>query len=70
MPRKMARSAPRTPSELPKALVTVDTARRSCGKAGKAQIFTPSRGSSGESRISCWRRPISKGHRHQCRIAC
>ena len=52
MPRKMARSAPRTPSELPKALVTVDTARRSCGKAGKAQIFTPSRGSSGESRFN------------------
>ena len=51
MPGKMARSAPRTPSGLPKVLVTVDTARRSCRKAGKAQKFTPGRGSSGESRL-------------------
>ena len=46
-PSQMARSAPRTPSELLNMLVTVGTARRSCRKFGKAQIFMPDRDSSG-----------------------
>jgi hypothetical protein len=37
MPRKMTRSAPRTPSELPKVLVTVGTARRIAGRSEKGQ---------------------------------
>jgi len=37
MPRKMTRSAPRTPSELPKVLVTVGTARRLAGRSEKGK---------------------------------
>ena len=50
MPAKMARSAPRPPFGLPDAPVAVRTSRLSCGKAGKARIFTPVWDSSGESR--------------------
>jgi hypothetical protein len=52
MPRKMARSAPRPPFGLPDAPVAVRTSRLSCGKAGKARIFTPVWDSSGESRYT------------------
>jgi hypothetical protein len=52
MPGKMARSAPRPPFGLPDAPVTVRTSRLSCGKAGKARIFTPVWDSSGESRFN------------------
>ena len=53
MPGKMARSASRPPFGLPDALVAVCTSRRSCRKAGKAQIFTPSLGSDpGKSRLN------------------
>src|ERR1039458_3104821 len=48
---KVARSAPRPPFGLPDAPVAVRTSRLSCGKAGKARIFTPVWDSSGESRI-------------------
>ena len=51
MPAKIARSAPRPPFGLPEVLVAVRTSRLSCGKAGKARIFTPVRESSGESRL-------------------
>jgi hypothetical protein len=52
MPGKMARSAPRPPFGLPDAPVAVRTSRLSCGKAGKARIFTPVWDSSGEFRLT------------------
>ena len=51
MPGKMARSAPRPPFGLPEVPAAVRTSRLSCGKAGKAQIFTPDWESSGVSRL-------------------
>ena len=40
MSGKIARSPPRPPFGLPDAPVAVRTSRLSCGKAGKARIFT------------------------------
>jgi hypothetical protein len=51
MPRKMAKLAPRPPFGLPEVRVAVCTSRRSCGKAGRAQIFTAVRKPSGESQF-------------------
>ena len=62
MPAKMARSAPRPPFGLPDAPVAVRTSRLSCGKAGKARIFTPVWDSSGESRIM-WIENVIRGDR-------
>src|ERR1035437_3097907 len=44
MPVKMARSAPRPPSGLPKVTVAVRIALLPCRKAGKTRAFTPVRG--------------------------
>ena len=69
MPGKMARSAPRPPFGLPDAPVAVRTSRLSCGKAGKARIFTPVWDSSGESRLNRLREhlyiPVKKKNRKQ-----
>ena len=51
MPRKMTRSAPRTPSQLPKVLVTVGTARRLAWKVGKCKYSCLLGIRSGESRF-------------------
>jgi hypothetical protein len=51
MPRKMARSGWPTAVRARGMVATVGTARRSCGMAGKAQIFTSVRSSSGECRF-------------------
>jgi hypothetical protein len=51
VPVKIARSTPRPSFGLPELLVAIHTSRQSCGKAGKARIFTPVRESSGESRF-------------------
>ncbi len=48
---KMARSDPRPPCGLPEVLVAVRTSRLPCRNAGKAPIFTPVPGASGESRL-------------------
>ena len=50
MPGRMTRSAPQSPFELPEVRAVVRATRLSCQNAGKAQKFTPVRGSSGESR--------------------
>ena len=55
MPEKMARSDPRPPCGLPEVLVVVRTSRLPCRNAGKAPIFTPVRGASGESRFEWFR---------------
>src|SRR5215471_19846190 len=52
MPRKIARSSCPTAVRAPGMVTAVGTARRSCGKAGKARIFTPIQDSSGESRFN------------------
>src|SRR4029077_6665999 len=52
MPAKMSRSAPRPPFRLREVSIAVRTLRLSCRKAGKAQIFTPVREPSGESRLN------------------
>jgi len=49
--RNAAESAPRPPFGLPEVLVGVRTSHLSCGKPEIAQIFTPVRGSFGESRF-------------------
>src|SRR5450830_1905519 len=49
--RENGQISPRPPFGLPDAPVAVRTSRLSCGKAGKARIFTPVWDSSGESRI-------------------
>jgi hypothetical protein len=51
MPGRMTRSAPQSPFELPEVRAVVRATRPSCQNAGKAQNFTPVRGSSGESRV-------------------
>ena len=51
MPARMTRSAPQSPFELPEVRAVVRATRLSCQNAGKAQKFTPVRGSSGESRL-------------------
>jgi hypothetical protein len=51
MPARMTRSAPQSPFELPEVRAVVRATRLSCQNAGKAQKFTPVRGSSGESRF-------------------
>ena len=54
MPGRMTRSAPQSPFELPEVRAVVRATRLSCQNAGKAQKFTPVRGSSGESQLICW----------------
>src|SRR5450759_4062102 len=49
--RENGQISPRPPFGLPDAPVAVRTSRLSCGKAGKARIFTPVWDSSGESRL-------------------
>ena len=51
MPGRMTRSAPQSPFELPEVTAVVRATHLSCQNAGKAQKFTPVRGSSGESRL-------------------
>jgi hypothetical protein len=51
MPRNTARSSCPTAVRTLGMVTPVGTARRSCGKAGKARIFTPIQDSSGESRL-------------------
>ena len=51
MPGRMTRSAPQSPFELPEVTAVVCATHLSCQNAGKAQKFTPVRGSSGESRL-------------------
>jgi hypothetical protein len=50
MPGKMTKSILRPPFRLPQVPAAVRSSRLSCGKVGKAQIFTSARESSGESR--------------------
>src|SRR5215208_926349 len=50
MPGRMTRSAPQSPFELPEVTAVVRATHLSGQNAGKAQKFTPVRGSSGESR--------------------
>ena len=52
MPGRMTRSAPQSPFELPEVTAVVRATHLSCQNAGKAQKFTPVRGSSGESRAN------------------
>ena len=58
MPRKTARSSCPTAVRAPGMVTAVGTARRSCGKAGKARIFTPIQDSSGESRLTASIHPL------------
>ena len=51
MPGKMTKSILRPPFRPPQVPAAVRSSRLSCGKVGKAQIFTSARESSGESRI-------------------
>src|SRR5215208_6155963 len=51
MPGRMTRSAPQSPFELPEVTAVVRATHLSGQNAGKAQKFTPVRGSSGESRV-------------------
>jgi hypothetical protein len=51
MPRKMARPGCPTAVRARAMVAAVGTARRSCRRAGKPPTFTPTRDSSGESRI-------------------
>ena len=51
MPGKMTKSILRPPFRPPQVPAAVRSSRLSCGKVGKAQIFTSARQSSGESRI-------------------
>jgi hypothetical protein len=55
MPAKMARSAPRPPFGLPEVTEAVRASLLTCWKDGNTQVFTPVRGSSGESRWILWR---------------
>ena len=52
MPGKMARSGPQPPFGLPDVPAAIHISRGSCGKARKAQAFTPVRESSGESAMN------------------
>ena len=52
MPGRMTRSAPQSPFELPEVTAVVRATHLSCQNAGKAQKFTPVRGSSGEFRLN------------------
>jgi len=49
MPGKMTKSILRPPLRPPQVPASVRSSRLSCGKVGKAQIFTSARESSGES---------------------
>ena len=51
MPGKMTNSILRPPFRPPQVPAAVRSSRLSCGKVGKAQIFTSARESSGESRF-------------------
>jgi hypothetical protein len=51
MPGKMTNSILRPPFRPPQVPAALRSSRLSCGKVGKAQIFTSARESSGESRI-------------------
>jgi hypothetical protein len=51
MPGKMTNSILRPPFRPPQVPAAVRSSRLSCGKVGKAQIFTSARESSGESRV-------------------
>jgi len=51
MSAKMARSVPRPPFGLTELTVAVRTSLLSCRKTGKTRVFTPVRGSSGESQF-------------------
>jgi hypothetical protein len=51
MPGKMTNSILRPPFRPPQVPAAVRSSRLSCGKVGKAQIFTSARESSGESRL-------------------
>jgi len=51
MSARMTRSAPQSPFELPEVTAVVCATHLSCQNAGKAQKFTPVRGSSGESQL-------------------
>jgi hypothetical protein len=51
MPRKMTKSILRPPFRPLQVPAAVRSSRLSCGKVGKAQIFTSPRESSGESRF-------------------
>jgi hypothetical protein len=51
MPRKMARSGCPTAVRARRMAIAVGTARQLCGRAGKPPVFTPTRVSSGESRL-------------------
>jgi hypothetical protein len=53
MPGKMTKSILRPPFRPPQVPAAVRSSRLSCGKVGKAQIFTSARESSGESRVRC-----------------
>jgi hypothetical protein len=59
MPGRMPRSAPQSPFELPEVTAVVCATHLSCQNAGKAQKFTPVRGSSGESAKNVPDRPQS-----------
>ena len=52
MPGKMTKSILRPPFRPPQVPAAVRSSRLSCGKVGKAQIFTSARESSGESRFN------------------
>ena len=52
MPGKMTKSILRPPFRPPQVPAAVRSSRLSCGKVGKAQIFTSARESSGESRLN------------------
>jgi hypothetical protein len=52
MPRKMARSGCPTAVRARRTAIAVGTARQLCGRAGKPPVFTPTRVSSGESRLN------------------
>jgi hypothetical protein len=64
MPRKTARSSCPTAVRAPGMVTAVGTARRSCGKAGKAQIFTPIQDSSGEISVEVCRWLLWTTERH------
>jgi hypothetical protein len=51
MPGKMTNSILRPPFRPPQVPAAVRSSRLSCGKVGKAQIFTSARESPGESRF-------------------
>jgi Polysaccharide deacetylase len=65
MPGKMTKSILRPPFRPPQVPAAVRSSRLSCGKVGKAQIFTSARESSGESRIKRGHEVAAHGWRWQ-----